>query len=123
MTAEADVLVVEDDPDISSMLVEVLDLEGYRTATAANGREALNLLHAGLRPRLILLDLMMPELNGWQFRAAQLEDPRLAEIPVVVLSANVAAAQRGDGLAQVPGLRKPVDVAELVATVDRYRSA
>jgi two-component system response regulator MprA len=123
MTAEADVLVVEDDPDISSMLVEVLDLEGYRTATAANGREALNLLHAGLRPRLILLDLMMPELNGWQFRAAQLEDPRLAEIPVVVLSANVAAAQRGDGLAQVPGLRKPVDVAELVAAVDRYRSA
>ena len=116
-------LVVEDEPDVREGLVELLDAEGFPVVAAANGREALQRLRTEPRPRLVLLDLMMPVVDGWGFREEQQLDGDVADIPVVVLSANVAAARPGDGLERLPGLRKPVDVAELVATVDRYRSA
>ena len=69
-------LLVEDDYDIRAMLVMLLDMEGYHVVRATNGREALTLLEEGLRPHLILLDLMMPVMNGWQFREETLNPLR-----------------------------------------------
>src|SRR5574340_1100683 len=83
-----EVLLVEDDAAIRDALRELLEAEGFVVQGAANGREALARLRAGgHRPRLILLDLMMPVMDGWEFRQAQRGDPALARIPVVVLTA------------------------------------
>src|SRR5262249_27660442 len=81
------VLVVDDDADVRGMLAQVLELEGYDVVTAADGREALRRLEER-RPFLVLLDLMMPGMNGWQFRAEQLKQPGIADVPVVVLSGD-----------------------------------
>src|SRR5690349_17497986 len=83
------VLIVEDDADLREMMAQLLTLEGFSVETASNGREALRYLESGDggRPNLILLDLMMPVMDGWEFRRRQLADMRSAEIPVVVLSA------------------------------------
>ncbi len=75
-------LVVEDDADIRDALDGLLSMEGFRVTGCSNGREALDWLHASPKPDLILLDLMMPIMDGWQFRVAQKEDPELATIPV-----------------------------------------
>ena len=77
---DATILVVEDDHDIQSALASILREEGLHVATASDGAEALALLRQGLRPAVILLDLMMPVMNGAEFRAAQLQDPELAEL-------------------------------------------
>jgi CheY-like chemotaxis protein len=81
------VLVVEDDDTLRGALQMVLEWEGYRVTSASNGREALDLLNRPDRPSVVLLDLMLPELDGWQVRQAMKDDPRLAAIPVVVVSA------------------------------------
>jgi CheY-like chemotaxis protein len=81
------VLGIEDDKELRRTLADVLQEAGYETQVAWNGADALGKLRRGPRPRVILLDLMMPVMNGWQFRTAQLEDPRLADIPVIVLTA------------------------------------
>jgi CheY-like chemotaxis protein len=107
------VLVVDDDPDILQTLALCLSTEGYRVLMAANGSEALDLVGKE-KPACILLDLMMPVMDGWQFRAAQLADPALAEIPVVIISATDAGEVPAD--ARVP---KPIDVDALLATVSR----
>src|SRR5205823_13422880 len=81
------VLIVDDDPALRESLSEVLEDAEYSPLVAANGQEALAFLRQGYKPCVILLDLMMPIMDGWQFRAAQLADPDLGPIPVVVLSA------------------------------------
>jgi CheY-like chemotaxis protein len=81
------VLIVEDDPDLRSMMDQLLHLEGFAPVTAVNGLDALRLLKTGLRVDAILLDLMMPVMDGWAFRRAQRLDPEIAEIPVIVLTA------------------------------------
>src|SRR5436190_19900143 len=81
------IMIVEDDPDTREMLERFLQLEGFDVRTAANGQIALQSLQADSSPRVILLDLMMPVMNGWQFRQAQTKDPRLSQIPVVVVTA------------------------------------
>src|SRR5438445_696734 len=86
--AERDVLLVDDDFEICDTLSQLLQDEGYSVATASNGLEALHYLRGATLPRLILLDLMMPVMNGWQFRHEQQRDPELASIPLVVLSAD-----------------------------------
>jgi len=88
------ILIVDDDDDIRLALAEVLEDEGYQVKTAANGNEALALLRSSESPCMILLDLMMPVMDGWAFREHQLKDPALADIPVYVISAagNVAGA-------------------------------
>jgi CheY-like chemotaxis protein len=93
----------------------VLEWEGYRTACAADGWEALDYLRAGGRPSLILLDLMLPGLDGWQFRREQRRDPALAAIPVVVVSVLNAA----DCPEAAAHLRKPFAVEELLEAVRR----
>src|SRR5258708_7836957 len=110
-------LVVEDDADIREALDGLLSMEGFRVTGCGNGREALDWLRGSPRPDVILLDLMMPVMDGWQFRVAQKHDPELAKIPVVALSADAtakAAAIDADAY-----LKKPVDYETLIDTIDR----
>ena len=114
------VLVVDDDPSICSALSEVLQEEGFEVASAANGRAALDLLRDGPAPSAILLDLMMPVMDGWDFRQVQLQDPGLRDIPVVVVtaagfSAATVHAQFGD-VALIP---KPVPLLDLLTVLGR----
>lgn len=112
----ASVLIVEDDRDTRDMLERFLQLEGFDVRTAANGQIALDVLRADHEACVILLDLMMPVMNGWQFRQAQASDPRFADIPVVVVT---AAGSRDDMPAiEADGwLSKPVDLDRLLATI------
>jgi CheY-like chemotaxis protein len=114
------VLIVEDDLDIRDALGQILEEEGYAVATAANGQEALDRLRAGPPPRLILLDLMMPVMNGWQFRAEQRQDPTLAGIPVVVISADTNIRDKAIQLGVNEFFRKPIEISGLLQTLERY---
>ncbi|MBA3541577.1 MAG: response regulator [Deltaproteobacteria bacterium] len=112
------VLVVDDDDDVRIGVSGILEQRGYLVATACDGRDALAQLRAGLRPRMILLDLSMPIMNGEEFCAECSNDPQLAAIPIVVVSADTAAAVK---LAQTSGrslLTKPVRVEQLLATLE-----
>ncbi len=118
---KGEVMVVEDDFSIRDILRELLEEEGYRVVWAADGREALARLKAARRPpSLILLDLMMPVMDGWEFRLAQQRDPELARIPVVVISADHALPQKISQLAVEGYLPKPFELATLLDTVQRY---
>ena len=81
------VLIVDDETALVSALSEFLESEGYDVATATDGLDALEQLRRGLRPAVILLDLMMPRMDGWGFRQEQLKDEELKEIPIVILTA------------------------------------
>lgn len=113
------VLIVEDDPAIREALAEVLADEGYATLTAENGAEGLTCLE-WVQPCLILLDLMMPVLDGFGFRDAQRAAPALADIPVIVLSAFPASIETLARLDATAYLSKPVNLNRLVEVVDRY---
>jgi CheY-like chemotaxis protein len=112
------ILVVDDDAPIREAFEEVLVDEGYAVRCAANGREALQILRdAPGEAQLILLDLMMPVMNGWDFRAEQQRDPALAGIPVVVVSADREVRTKIADLAIDHYLVKPVDLDHLLAVV------
>ena len=110
------VMIVEDDRDTREMLGRFLELEGFEVLTAANGQLALQALEDDGQPCVILLDLMMPVMNGWQFREQQIRDPRLSRIPVVVVT---AAGPRDDipDISADGWLSKPVDFDRLLATI------
>src|SRR5215472_17599360 len=105
-------LVIEDDADIREALDGLLSTEGFRVAGCSNGREALNWLRASPKPDLILLDLMMPVMDGWQFRVAQKKDPELAAIPVLALSADTTA--KAVAIDAEAYLKKPVEYDTLI---------
>ena len=110
------VMIVEDDRDTREMLGRFLELEGFEVQTAANGQLALEALHDDGRPCVIILDLMMPVMNGWQFREAQTRDPEFGKVPVIVVTA--AGPQTGIPSIQADGwLSKPVDLDQLLATI------
>jgi CheY-like chemotaxis protein len=115
------VLVVDDERDIRDAAVMLLRSDGYTAAATENGREALGLLRSGaIHPRLIILDLRMPVMDGFAFREASRRDPRLADIPVMVVSASDVTALRGLaelGVAAV--LPKPFELERFVAEVHR----
>jgi CheY-like chemotaxis protein len=111
------ILVVEDDATTREALALALEADGYQTARAANGRDALDLLRQGPAPDLIVLDLMMPVLDGWQFRLRQRADAVLAAIPVVVVSADGDLPRRADSLGAAAVLEKPVEPGRLVDAV------
>ncbi len=115
------VLIVEDDADLREMMAQLLSLEGFRTEAVENGRDALQYLERGGRPELILLDLMMPVMDGWEFRRRQMQDPALATVPVVVLSALDPA--RASELGGAAFLKKPLDFDRLLELVRRFCSA
>jgi CheY-like chemotaxis protein len=112
------VLIVEDDADLREMMDQLLTLEGYQPETATNGKEALDYLKGGGRPDLILLDLMMPVMDGWEFRRRQREDPQLSQLPVVVLSA--LEPSRAVDLGGAAFLKKPLDFDRLLELVRKY---
>jgi CheY-like chemotaxis protein len=113
----AKLLLVEDDPDVRESLDEVLASHGYRVACAANGAEALKMLDRGERPAVILLDLMMPETDGFEFRKRQLERTDIRDIPVIVCTADAAAVRRAPEMGDVRWVRKPFDIDELMGVV------
>jgi CheY-like chemotaxis protein len=111
------VLVVEDDADVREAIAETLRFEGFAVAVARDGREALNHLASGAgRPSLILLDLMMPRMNGWELLEHMGGDPRLASIPVCIVSASGGALPRGARDA----LHKPFQIQALLEVVARH---
>jgi len=113
------VLIVEDRPDTRRSLGKLLRAYGFPSAEAADGQEALDYLRSHPPPGLILLDLAMPVMDGWEFRRRQRQDPDLAAIPVVVCSAySVEGAGALEGVARVH--RKPVEPDELLETVRLY---
>ena len=113
---EPRILVVEDDEDAREAMVALLQMKGYRAVPAGNGQEALDYLHKAPIPDLIILDLWMPVMDGWQFRSEQVRDPRLANIPVIV----VTALSDRDDVDANEVIIKPVDVDRLLTTVDQY---
>jgi CheY-like chemotaxis protein len=116
------ILVIDDDVDIQDAVGEILVDEGYTVCRASNGREAIKCLREHDLPELILLDLMMPVMNGWQFREEQSRDPELSRIPVVVLSAGVDADEQATALHAAGFLSKPVGLDSLLSMVGRYCS-
>jgi CheY-like chemotaxis protein len=114
------VMIVDDDVDVRESLAEVLDDHGYPSIVASNGREALERLRS-LRdlPCLILLDLMMPIMDGRAFRAAQQEDAGLVSIPILVFSAQTNGEETSRDLGASAYLRKPIEVPLLLQTVSR----
>src|SRR5262245_39117786 len=114
------VLVIEDDADVRAALLSLFASHGYRVAEAANGIEALRLLRSTKAPPcLIVLDLMTPRLNGWDFFATRNRDDRLRAIPVIVVSADPLAEQ-AVRLGAAAVLQKPVDPVLLLGMVARY---
>jgi CheY-like chemotaxis protein len=108
------VLIVEDDPDASQMLATACRLEGYDAYLAGDGRQALRHLTAGVAPDLILLDLDMPVMDGWQFRWVQQQHREWADIPVVLISTDTGGG-RSRAIAPLAELAKPVDFEALFA--------
>src|SRR5437764_9950711 len=102
----ATVLVVEDEATIREGMRELLELAGYRVMAASGGKQALEILHNAKVPCLVLLDLMMPEVNGWDLIQQMRADPRLQRVPVILISAVGDALKKPDGVAAV--LQKPV---------------
>jgi two-component system, chemotaxis family, chemotaxis protein CheY len=107
------VLVVDDDPEMRELLRVALMPEGYEVAAAPNGREALHYLRSNADACIILLDLMLPVMDGAHFRTAQLRDRSLAWIPLIVMSAAVDADRRARELGARRLLRKPLDLDEV----------
>ena|SRR5438128_2550638 len=114
------ILVVEDDAATRDAVALVLEDEGYSVTGVANGQEALHHLRQTSAPNLILLDLMMPVMNGWEFRKQQTQDPALQSIPVVVISADGALPQKAAALGATDYLIKPIDLDKLLEAVQRY---
>lgn len=110
------VLIVDDETAIRELLADVLSAEGYQVTTASNGSAALALID-GYVPDVILLDLMMPVMDGFKFRAQQLGRPELATIPVIILSAMYNPAADSDGLRPHAFLSKPFDLDCVVSAV------
>jgi CheY-like chemotaxis protein len=112
---EPRILIVEDDDSAREALSDCLEMEGFRVASARNGKEALDYLHSSPLPKIILLDLYMPVMTGWEFREAQKKDAAIAGIPVVVVTAF------GSGITkQIDAdiiMHKPLDLDRLLSII------
>ena len=111
------VLVIDDENDIREDVVEILREEGYEAVSAANGADALAALRAGPKPALILLDLMMPVMNGLEFRADQLREPAFADIPVVLMSGTNNVPEKAQDMKVTAYLVKPFRLGDLLRIV------
>jgi CheY-like chemotaxis protein len=111
-------MVVDDDDDIRETLAGLLEDEGYAVRACATGQEALEALRSGLAPRVILLDLMMPVMDGAEFRRAQLADPALASIPVILITAAGLERVMRSEYSEV--LRKPLKIDRVLELIAGY---
>lgn len=114
------VLVVEDDKDIRESIRDALEIFGVKVHDASHGQEALDLLDRIDPPCVILLDLMMPIMNGQQFYKKTQSDPRFSNIPVIVISADGNARQKAASMGVTEGIAKPIDIDTLYKIVCRY---
>jgi CheY-like chemotaxis protein len=112
--------VVDDEPETVDAVVELIEGEGYATLRAENGRDALRLLHEGARPALILLDLKMPTMDGWEFCRRLGEEEDLAEIPVAVVTASASVERVPERHSDAGFFVKPVNYRRLLEVVRRY---
>ncbi len=118
-TAENRILVVEDDPDMLETFLQVLEVAGYTVDGAIHGRDALEKLRTEPRPCVIVLDLMMPVMTGWELHEAMGADPALAAIPVIFVSAAGAPPETGSPR-PIAYLRKPVELPALLEAIRRF---
>jgi CheY-like chemotaxis protein len=116
--AVASILVVEDDPDLLSLMEMILDGEGYRVRTAREGREALERV-AEEMPGLVFLDMRMPGMNGWDF-AREFRARHGAACPIVVVTAAEDARRRAEEIAAQGWLAKPFEIADVLAAAARH---
>jgi len=112
------ILVVEDDSDLRDTLSDALRMEGYDVVAVEHGEAALRYLQSGLKPCMILLDLMMPVMDGWTFRREMLKDDDLAAIPVIVMTAVQPA--RANAIPSDEVLYKPLEMGTVVAAVQTH---
>ena len=118
-TEEPCVLIVEDDDGAREALSDCLEMEGITVASARNGREALEYLHSrSPLPKIILLDLFMPVMTGWEFRAAQKKDAAIANIPVVVVTAFGSGVTKQIDANLI--MHKPLDLDRLITVIRDY---
>ncbi len=113
------ILIVEDDDDLRDSILELLQLRGFNVVAAADGQQALDELRAGLTPCLIILDLMLPVVSGWEFRNQQLSDPRLSEIPTVIVSGINNLEIESRRLQATAFVSKPINFDLLFKTVEQ----
>ena len=118
--ADHNILVVEDDSTLRNAMGDLLGEEGMSATGAENGQVGLDLLRAGARPCLVLLDLQMPLVDGLTFRRRQLEDPRIAGIPVVVMTGQRGKAREAKRLGVALTMSKPIAPSRVVGVVERY---
>lgn len=116
--AHGPLLVVEDDDDVRQAIVETLRDEGYSVAEAENGQQALQWLRGNPDPCLVLLDLWMPQMTGDELHAQMQQDPRLAALPIVVVTAAADGAFRARMLGARGYLKKPLDIDDLLSLVE-----
>ena len=116
-------MIIDDDDDLRKALTLIMSTYGHDVAAFGDARVALGALESGATPFLILLDLMMAGMSGWEFRAAQLENPKLAGIPVVVLTAANTLTDGVHTLSDVEVIPKPFALDSLLAVVARHAAA
>src|SRR5882672_10105751 len=109
------ILVVEDDSDAREALVDILEVSGYSAIPAENGKKALEYLEGATPPALIILDLLMPVMDGWEFRTRQMQNPHFANVPVIVVTAFSRADVDANDI-----LVKPIDVDRLLLLIKHY---
>jgi CheY-like chemotaxis protein len=119
MTSPARVLLVDDDDDIREVLMDVLAAEGYRTEAAKDGLDALAKLDTGDRTLVIVLDMMMPRMDGETFLKELRSNPAMIDTPVVVISGNAAARAKAQELQAAACLMKPFELDELLHVLRR----
>ena len=113
------ILAIDDDPDIRDLIAQTLADEGYNVVTSGDGRSAIDLATTN-PPALILLDLMMPKVSGWQIMSSLKASPVSAEIPVILLSASRDLKQIAQDLGASSYLAKPFDLDDLLIAVAKY---
>jgi CheY-like chemotaxis protein len=114
------ILIVDDHPDIRDGMRHMLETEGYAVHTASNGREALALLFGGLQPCVIVMDLAMPVMNGFEFRQEQLKHPEIADIPFIAYSAVVDVHRNAQHLRAAAYLEKPIEFQHVLSIIRQH---
>ena len=114
------VLIVDDERDIREILQEALEFTGHRVYTAGDGAEALRVLGEIERPSVILLDLMMPIMDGAKFHKHQKQDPRFNDIPVVIISADCHLKRKSDEMGVNGFIQKPIELSELLKVTEGF---